>query len=159
MKCIEDMIIGPVEVNKPVVKFKKLDPRATIPTYAHDGDSGMDLRALDDVTFDAPGDTWIVDTGLSVEIPPGYEGQVRSRSGLASSLGVFVLNSPGTIDCTYRGEIKVILAVHGRCPVHIVPCSRIAQLVIAPVASAEIVEVQELSETERGASGLGSTGK
>lgn len=152
------------EEKKPIVKFKKLDQEATIPTYAHEGDSGMDLHSLVCVTFEYFGERLVIDTGLSVEIPPGYEGQVRSRSGLASKMGIVVLNSPGTIDSTYRGSIKVILARLGDGtgnigPIELAAGCRIAQLVIAPVAQAEIVEVQELTETERGAGGLGSTGK
>ena len=144
---------------KPTIKFKKLNPNATIPQYKTAGAAGMDLTYCGDATLllfkDEP---YLVSTGLAIEIPEGYEGQIRPRSSFAC-MGVMVLNSPGTIDCDYRGEIKVILASMINDCMDLNPGERIAQLVITPVVQAEIQEVEELSSTERGAGGFGSTGK
>lgn len=121
--------------------------------------AGMDLTAaLDDVVVLAPGARAAVSTGLAIAIPAGYEGQVRPRSGLARDRGVTVLNAPGTIDADYRGELMVLLVNLGQEPARIEPGQRIAQLVIARVASLEVVEVAELSSTQRGGGGFGSTG-
>ncbi len=121
--------------------------------------AGMDLTAaLDDAIVLAPGARAAVPTGLSLAIPAGYEGQVRPRSGLARDKGVTVLNAPGTIDADYRGEVQVLLINHGQEPARIEPGQRIAQLVLAKVATLEIVEVGELASTERGGGGFGSTG-
>lgn len=143
------------------IRFKKLNPKAGIPQYAHEGDSGMDVRACLDgpPTFVYPFETVMIPTGLSVEIPVGYEIQVRPRSGLAAKNGVTVLNTPGTVDSTYRGEIKVILINLNRDKTFMVQDGdKIAQLVVAPVMRAEVEEAAELSETERGSGGFGSTG-
>jgi len=129
-----------------------------MPRYAKEGDAGMDICAAEDVTLRAF--CWgAVPTGIYMEIPEGYECQIRSRSGLAAKYGVFVLNSPGTIDSGYRGEVKVILKNDDHRPYEIEKGDRIAQMVFAPVTTASITEVTELSETERGEGGLGSTGK
>ncbi len=121
--------------------------------------AGMDLTAaLDDAIVLAPGARAAIPTGLSLAIPAGYEGQVRPRSGLARDKGVTVLNAPGTIDADYRGEVQVLLINHGQEPARIEPGQRIAQLVLAKVATLEIVEVGELASTERGGGGFGSTG-
>ena len=136
--------------------FKKLNPNAQLPKYAHEGDAGMDVFALHDVElpFNKP---VIVKTGIAAEIPDGYELQVRPRSGFAAK-GITVWNAPGTIDSKYRGEIGVIL--FSTVPAYRVNSGdKIAQLVLAPVTFAEPYEVQELSETERGADGFGSTGR
>jgi len=106
-----------------------------------------------------PSATAFVSTGISLEIPDGHEGQVRPRSGLAKRASVTVLNSPGTIDSDYRGEVKVLLVNHGREAFHIVPGDRIAQLVIAPVTRVDPVECDVLQATSRGAGGFGSTGR
>ena len=128
-----------------------------LPRYATDGAAGMDVLSAEDVTL-APGERHAVATGLAVAIPPGYEIQVRPRSGLALKHGISVPNTPGTIDSDYRGELKVILINHAAEPFAIHRGDRIAQLVLAPVTLAEWDEVAELAETERGAGGFGSTG-
>ena len=148
---------------KPVLKLKRLDHAVglPLPSYESAGAAGMDLRAavLQDAPLTlAPGARLAVPTGLIVEIPEGFEGQVRPRSGLALNHGVTCLNSPGTIDCDYRGEVKVILANLGTEPFTVTRGMRTAQLVIAPVARAEIVEAVELTDSARGAGGFGSTG-
>ena len=128
-----------------------------LPRYATVGAAGMDVLSAEDVIIEASG-RHAVATGLSVAIPPGYEIQVRPRSGLALKHGISVPNTPGTIDSDYRGELKVILINHGPEPFPIHRGDRIAQLVVAPVTLAEWDEVAELDETERGAGGFGSTG-
>ena len=155
--------------------FKKLDPEAKLPEYAHSGDAGMDVFALEDISIPR-GIPTMVHTGIAAEIPNGYELQVRPRSGLALK-GVTVWNSPGTIDSKYRGEICVILMYQNfeteevRSPkgdsigcrqklrYKVQKGDKIAQLVLSPVTFAEPYEVQELSETERGTGGFGSTGR
>jgi dUTP pyrophosphatase len=131
------------------------------PSYETEGSVGMDLRAavLEDAPLTiAPGGRALVPTGLIVEVPDGFEGQVRPRSGLALKHGITCLNSPGTIDSDYRGEVKVILANLGADDFVVTRGMRIAQMVIAPVTRAEIVETSELSETARSSGGFGSTG-
>jgi dUTP pyrophosphatase len=128
-----------------------------LPGYATEGAAGMDVVSAEDVTI-APGARHAVATGLSVAIPPGYEIQVRPRSGLALKHGISVPNAPGTIDSDYRGELKVILVNHGSEAFAIARCDRVAQLVLAPVTRAGWNEVSELEETQRGAGGFGSTG-
>ncbi|MEA5463385.1 dUTP diphosphatase [Leptothoe sp. PORK10 BA2] len=140
------------------IKFQKLTPTAIIPTYAHPGDAGADLVAINHHSL-APMQRLAIPTGLSTEIPPGYEMQVRPKSSLALNYGITVLNTPGTIDAGYRGEIKVILINLGQEPFEIAPGQRIAQIVIAPVTWAEFVTTEQLSESQRGTGGFGSTGK
>lgn len=139
------------------VKFKKLQTAAILPTYAHPGDAGMDLRSVEHLTIPA-GERRLVHTGLAMVLPDGYEAQVRPRSGLALKHGITVLNSPGTIDAGYRGEIGVILLNTGTEDFNIGEGDKIAQLVIAPVTIATICEVESLEESERGTGGFGSTG-
>ncbi len=132
-----------------------------LPAYETTGAAGMDLRAAvpADVTkVLLPGHRALVPTGLVLEIPAGFEGQVRPRSGLALKHGLTCLNTPGTIDSDYRGELKVILVNHGEEEIEIVRGMRIAQLVIAPVVQARIEERTHAADTERGAGGFGSTG-
>ena len=129
-----------------------------LPAYATDGAAGLDLRADVPVVLQ-PGGRALVPTGVSIAIPAGYEGQVRPRSGLALRHGLTCLNSPGTIDSDYRGEVGVILANLGQEPVSLARGDRIAQLVFAVVARAELVEVGTLSGTARGAGGFGHTGQ
>lgn len=129
-----------------------------IPAYATPGAAGMDVVAAEDVTL-APGARHPVATGFAVAIPPGFEIQVRPRSGLALKHGITCLNTPGTIDSDYRGEVKVILANLGTEPFAIVRGERIAQLVPAVVQRASFAEVAELDDTTRGAGGFGSTGR
>ena len=144
----------------PVVRFRRLRPDAVVPAYMTADAAGLDLAAaLDAAVTLAPGARAAVGTGLAMELPRGFEGQVRPRSGLARKLGVTVVNAPGTIDSDYRGEIVVLLINLGREPVALEPGERVAQLVIAPVAQAEIVEVEALDVTERGDGGFGSTGR
>ena len=129
------------------------------PRYETPHSAGMDLRAhLPEGIVLAPGQRVLVPTGLRLQIPPGYEGQVRPRSGLALKRGLTVLNAPGTIDADYRGEVGVILVNLSAEPQRIEPGERIAQLVIAPVTRASWEEVDELDESERGGGGFGSTG-
>jgi dUTP pyrophosphatase len=130
-----------------------------LPAYETEGAAGMDLRAAltDDLVLQ-PGKRAAVPTGLVMEIPEGFEGQVRPRSGLALKHGITCLNSPGTIDSDFRGEVKVILANLGAEPFTITRAMRIAQLVIAPVTRVEIIETNTTSQTPRGAAGFGSTG-
>ena len=139
------------------VKVLRTDPEAQLPAYAHPGDAGMDVRSIENVTL-APGARALVRTGLVLELPPDAEAQVRPRSGLALKHGVTVLNAPGTIDSGYRGEVGVILVNLGAEPFVVEKGMKIAQLVVAPVAQAEIVEVSAVDATDRGAGGFGSTG-
>ena len=139
------------------VKFRKSDPNAVLPAYAHPGDAGMDVRSVEEVTIE-PGGRKLVRTGLVMMLPPGYEAQVRPRSGLALKNGVTVLNTPGTIDEGYRGEVGVILANFGTEPFQVEKGAKIAQIVVAPCTRAEIVETDEVDETTRGVGGFGSTG-
>lgn len=132
-----------------------------LPAYETRGAAGMDLRAAideDKPLVLAPGRRALVPTGFVFEIPEGFEGQVRPRSGLAAKNGVTCLNAPGTVDCDYRGEVKVILVNHGEEDFTITRGMRIAQMVIAPFTQTVIAEVSETTETSRGAGGFGSTG-
>jgi len=129
-----------------------------LPRYASEDAVGLDVAAAEDLTLQ-PGRRHAVATGFAIEIPRGYEVQVRPRSGLAARHGVTVLNTPGTIDSDYRGEVKVILVNLGEEPFEIRRGERIAQLVPAPVLRADFIEVRELAETERGSGGFGSTGR
>ncbi|MDX5366625.1 MAG: dUTP diphosphatase [Alphaproteobacteria bacterium] len=132
-----------------------------LPRYETSGAAGMDLIAAlgeGEAMVLQPGERALVPTGLAIALPAGFEAQVRPRSGLAAKNGVTVLNSPGTIDCDYRGEVKVILLNHGREPFTIERGTRIAQMVVAPVTQAMFREVESLDETARGAGGFGSTG-
>jgi len=138
----------------PTLKIRRLTPTAVLPAYARPGDAGMDLCA-DEAQFVYPGGTEKISTGIAIEIPEGHEATVRPRSGLSLKGHTAIL---GTVDAGYRGEVGVIVANIGREPWRISPGDRIAQLVIAPVARCRIVEVEALSETERGGSGFGSTG-
>ena len=146
-----------------IVKIAKIDPRVQIPGYATEGAAGMDLRAFlaEDIAIPPLGRAR-VPTGLKMEIPEGYEGQVRPRSGLAIKFGVTVLNAPGTIDSDYRGDVDVILVNLGAEVFTVKDGDRIAQLVIAPVSRADLnvvsAEESELSVTARGGGGFGSTG-
>ena len=148
---------------KPVLKFRRIDAsmkNIPLPGYQTEGAAGMDIRAgiIESIVIESGGFA-AVPTNLQVEIPHGYEIQVRARSGLAFKNGIGVLNSPGTIDEDYRGEIKVILFNFGKEDFIINPGDRIAQLILGRVHKADILESESLSETERGAGGFGSTGK
>jgi dUTP pyrophosphatase len=141
------------------VRFKRLRPGAVLPRYMTAGAAGMDLASAAEGPLTLrPGERLGVPTGLAMELPPGFEGQVRPRSGLAIRHGVTVVNAPGTIDADYRGELVVLLVNLGQAPHTIAVGDRIAQLVIAPVTRAEVAEVAELSDTVRGGGGFGHTG-
>jgi dUTP pyrophosphatase len=141
------------------VAIKRLANGADLPLPAYEtaGAAGMDLRAAEDAIL-APGARVLMPTGIAIALPEGYEAQVRPRSGLAAKHGVTVLNAPGTIDCDYRGEIKVPLINHGDQDFEIKRGDRIAQMVIAPVSRALWVITEELDDTKRGAGGFGSSG-
>ncbi len=134
-----------------------LEPGTEEPTYASEGAAGMDLRAAEEVEL-RPMERKLVPTGVRMAIPEGYEGQVRPRSGLAVKHGVSIVNSPGTIDSDYRGQIQIILINLGQDVVRFNRGERIAQLVVAPVARARLVVVASLEESVRGEGGFGSTG-
>lgn len=137
----------------------RLRPDAVLPVYATEHAAGMDLcAALDAPTTLQPGERQRLPTGIALAIPVGYEGQVRPRSGLAFRHGVTMVNTPGTIDADYRGEICVLMINLGQEPVEISPGDRIAQLVIAPVMQVSLLPVAQLDETARGAGGFGHTG-
>ena len=130
-----------------------------LPAYATEGSAGMDLVAAIGADFELPpGRRALVPTGIAIELPPGFEAQVRPRSGLAANHGITVLNTPGTVDSDYRGEVKVVLINLGEAPFTIARGMRIAQMVIARHERAELVEVTALNDTARGAGGHGSTG-
>ena len=139
------------------VIFKKIHPDAILPGYAHPGDAGMDVCACEAAVL-PPGERRLVKTGLVMELPQGTEAQMRPRSGLALKHGITLLNTPGTIDEGYRGEIGVILVNLGQAPFEVLPGMRIAQMVIAPVLRVEVAETRDVSETARGSGGFGSTG-
>src|SRR5258706_12712395 len=139
--------------------FQRLSPLADLPQYATSGAAGLDLpAAIDRPLTLASGSYALVPCGFAMALPAGFEAQVRPRSGLASKHGVTVLNSPGTIDSDYRGEVKVLLINHGRDHFTVTPGMRIAQLVICPVTRAELREVNTLPETSRADGGFGHTG-
>ncbi len=138
------------------VAVRRLRPDAQIPHQAYEGDAGLDLAACEALVLE-PGERAVVPTGLAVEIPDGYAGFVQPRSGLAVRHGIGIVNSPGLIDSGYRGEIRVVLLNTGRDPFSVEAGMRIAQLVVAPVASVRLVEVDELAGSERGSRGFGSS--
>lgn len=139
------------------VLLTRVDASVPVPSYAHPGDAGVDLSCTDDVVL-GPGERAVVGTGVAIALPPGYAGFVHPRSGLAARAGLSVVNTPGTVDSGYRGEIRVVLLnTDTRASFTVEPGARIAQLVIAPVASPRLVEVDELAASERGARGLGSS--
>jgi dUTP pyrophosphatase len=141
------------------ILIKKLSKTAIIPKYETQGASGLDISANinEDLTL-AINESILVPTGIAVSIPQGFEIQIRPRSGLAAKKGISVLNTPGTIDADYRGEIKVILINHGNEPFVIRNGDRIAQMVVCPIVQAKFEQVDELNDTERGSGGFGSTG-
>ena len=142
------------------VQIKKLDPKAKIPEYKTEGASGVDIMALleNKITLD-PGESKIIPTGLSIAIPDDLEVQIRPRSGLAAKSNISVLNTPGTIDSDYRGEIKIILINHSNEKFEVKNGDRIAQMVLMPVLKFKFEEVSKLDDTIRGSGGFGSTGK
>ena len=149
------------EENRIKIYFKKLDHAKNLPLPAYESDeaAGMDIRAaLDEPRTLKPGERDLIPTGLQMALPMGYEAQIRPRSGLAYKHGITMLNTPGTIDSDYRGEVKVLAINHGDEPYKIEHGDRIAQMVIAPVYQPQIEETDSLPETNRGKGGFGSTG-
>jgi len=142
------------------ILIKRLSKYINLPRYETEGSSGMDLSANINSNIEiGPGDSTIIPTGISVSIPKNYEIQIRPRSGLAAKNQISVLNTPGTIDSDYRGEIKVILINLSKKKFVLEKGSRIAQMVLCPIAKAKIREVENLGKTDRGSGGFGSTGK
>lgn len=139
------------------VKVLKLNEAAQLPRYEHEDDSGMDLFAIAPQTI-LPGETALIGTGIAIALPQGTEAQIRPRSGLALRHAISVLNTPGTVDAGYRGELRVILINHGKQPFDVLKGMRIAQMVIMPVIRAELEVVETLSGSTRGKGGFGSTG-
>lgn len=139
------------------LKISKLNAAAIVPHYSHPGDAGLDLFAIEAQEI-LPGETQLINTGIAIALPQNTEAQIRPRSGLALKYSITVLNSPGTIDAGYRGEIGIILINHGKNTFKIVPGMKIAQMVICSVIKAELMIVDELNITPRGDDGFGSTG-
>ncbi|MGC9367416.1 MAG: dUTP diphosphatase [bacterium] len=139
------------------IKVKKIFPQAELPEYKSKNAAGADLKSSEHVDLE-PGQRHAVRTGLAIEIPPGYQGEVRPRSGLCLKHGLMVMNAPGTIDADYRGEVKVILYNASSTKFSIKPGDRIAQLIISPAVQAEFTYSENLSDTTRGAGGFGHTG-
>jgi dUTP pyrophosphatase len=140
----------------PILRVKRLSESVPLPRYAHPGDAGLDLSSAERVTLRV-GEHKLIRTGIAIELPPMTEGQIRPRSGLAVSNGITVLNSPGTIDAGYRGELRVVLINLGSEDFLIEMGTRIAQLVLAPIVHAEVQEAADLTGTSRGERGFGST--
>jgi dUTP pyrophosphatase len=140
------------------LQVRRLDPGASLPTYAHEGDAGLDLATIEALEL-APGARAAAPTGLAVAIPTGWVGLVHPRSGLARRHGLTVANAPGTIDAGYRGEVQVLLINLGAETVSLAPGERVAQLLLQRVGRAEVREVDELTDTTRGEGGFGSTGR
>lgn len=142
----------------PRLEIKRLDPGLPLPAYQREGDAGLDLHSAVDVTI-GPGERTVVGTGIAVAIPSGCVGLTTPRSGLAATAGLSIVNTPGVVDSGYRGEIKLILVnLDPSEKIEIKRGERVAQLLVVPVAVAEVIEVDELPSTERGEGGLGSTG-
>jgi len=139
------------------LRIRKLDPDVDVPAYAHPGDAGLDICSAEDVTME-PGERALVSTGFAMALPEGYAAFVQPRSGLAARSGISIVNTPGLIDCHYRGEVKVILVNLGREPFRVSRGDRIAQMVIQKVESVRVAVVDELDDTSRGEGGFGSTG-
>lgn len=139
------------------LKIKKVHDKAIIPSYAHEGDAGLDLYAVNELILN-PGERGLVHTGIQIELPKNTEAQIRPRSGLALKNGITTLNSPGTIDEGYRGEIGVILINHSNEEFKVEQGMKIAQMVIKPVFRVDIIETLELSDSERSEKGFGSSG-
>ena len=141
-----------------IVNIKRLDPTVELPSYAYEGDAGLDLRSNADATIE-PHERALIPTGLAIALPDGYAGFVQPRSGMALKRGLSIANTPGLIDAHYRGELKVIAVnLDPHETIHIERGERIAQLVIQAVPVVKLVEVDELDETDRGAGGFGSSG-
>lgn len=144
-------------MNKYILKIKKNNEKAIIPKYAHEGDAGLDLYSVEECILE-PGERGLIHTGIQIELPNNTEAQIRPRSGLALKYGITTLNSPGTIDEGYRGEIGVILINHSKECFKVEEGMKIAQMIIKPVVKVEIKETNKLSDTERKDNGFGSSG-
>lgn len=140
----------------PVLKVQRLDPEISLPSYSREGDAGLDLRSRENYIL-KPDELYTINTGIKVEIPSGYFGSIRDRSGFASKNGLHIL--AGVVDSNYRGEIKVVLKNLGDTPIDIKRNDRIAQLLIQKIEIVEVIEVDNLEETERGERGFGSSGE
>lgn len=140
------------------IKIVKLNEAAITPSYAHPGDAGLDLFSIEAKKI-LPGETQLVKTGIAIALPPDTEAQIRPRSGLALKHSITVLNSPGTIDAGYRGEIGIILINHGKKPFEVIPGLKIAQMVICSIVRARVTIVAQLNVTSRSDQGFGSTGE
>ena len=149
--------VGGVVTGGTRLRIKKLDPGIEPPSYAHAGDAGLDIRSAEDVLLQ-PGERALVGTGFSMALPEGYAAFVQPRSGLAAKHGISIVNTPGLIDCHYRGEVKVILVNLGEEPFQVRRGDRIAQMVIQKVEEVRVEVVEELEDTARGSGGFGSTG-
>ncbi len=139
------------------LKVKKLNPEAKLPNFAHKGDAGMDVYSIEEAVIKS-GETKLIKTGIAIELPEMTEAQMRPRSGLALKNSITLLNSPGTIDEGYRGEISIIMINHGKDDFKVEKHMKIAQVVVKPIYDIDILEVEELSDTARGEGGFGSTG-
>lgn len=144
-------------MNKFILKIQKVHKDAIVPSYAHEGDAGLDLFSVEEVTIN-PSDSALIKTGIKIELPSQTEAQVRPRSGLALKHKITVLNTPGTIDEGYRGEIGIILINHGKDAFVVEKGMKIAQMVVKPVWYVETCEVENLSDTQRAEGGFGSSG-
>lgn len=140
-----------------ILKVKRIDPNAKLPEYANPGDAGLDLFSVEETDIE-PGCSKLIRTGIAIELPAGTEAQVRPRSGLALKHQITLLNSPGTIDEGYRGEVRVIMINHGRETFHVHMGMKIAQMVIQHVLRVDVEESDQLSGSQRGEGGFGSTG-
>ncbi len=140
-----------------VLRIKRLDKGLPLPSYAHSGDAGLDLYSAEDVSI-PPGEWALIPTGFAMALEEGYAAFIQPRSGLAARSGISIVNTPGLIDCHYRGEVKVILINHGKQPFRVKRGDRVAQMVVQRVESVIVEEVDELEETTRGEGGFGSTG-
>lgn len=139
------------------VRIKRIDGELPLPSYAKDGDAGLDLRLTKDISIN-PGETVIVGCGFAFEIPTGHYGMLAPRSGMAAKQGITLANSPSVIDSKYRGEVGLALRNIGKKPCHIIRGTRVAQMILMSYKTCEFIEVDELDKTERGASGFGSSG-
>ncbi|MGQ9537049.1 MAG: dUTP diphosphatase [Actinomycetota bacterium] len=149
--------VGDRDLSAVRLRIKRLRPEVELPSYAHPGDAGLDIRSAEEVILQ-PGERALLGTGFAMALPEGYAAFVQPRSGLAAKHGISIVNTPGLIDCHYRGEVKVILVNLGREPFQVNKGDRIAQMVIQRVERAEVLEVEELEDTARGEGGFGSTG-
>ncbi|WBW99713.1 dUTP diphosphatase [Oceanirhabdus sp. W0125-5] len=140
-----------------ILNIKRLSSDAVLPSFANKGDAGLDMFSVEEKTI-LPGESALISTGIAIELPRNTEAQIRPRSGLALKHSITVLNTPGTIDEGYRGEIKIILINHGKKEFKVTKGMKIAQMVVKPILDVEVVEVSILNSTERGTGGFGSSG-